>query len=670
MLSDPNPSDDQLAARWGSASTKKGDKLMVVSGGRQNQDADSLDVSLFSEVLTIQETQDRDNPNINRYDFEKFPLPSGFAARYDHSVACLPPSTDHAGSLGGCYPLVFGGRDAGGRVLNDLWIQKGSDLDASTWSEVPSGNNAPPLAGHIAVPLPSTKESSNMLVFGGSFCEQDPCPPKSVSSKLWKVSISWNASSTSNAVTAQWTEIKGNHPEPQPGPRALHSGVLVNNSQQLLVYGGCSDIAVGSGLHKACSGLQKYGDLWELDLSEMAQQPQPYMRSAWRMLSKQEGPGHPQDGALSGGQAAHSAAVLPAPGNGAGQEAMVVVGGLQKSLIQDTWYWHVNDKKWVQTRRSTCAMPTGGHCDDDGVCYTSTYKPIFAQVAAQRQSVAFFYGVESVFNDDTSSPDDVSPWQITFSAVAPPSDSTLCGDGQCVFIPAYGTAQCICDGASWDDHKCLPEQNDFQWYLLYSAFGACILFFSFLARRLHLCCRRARHGDDLRRPLRGTEETSAWTQDNINELIGSEAPALVKALPPCTICFEDGAADLMCLPCRHVLCDECACKIFSTNLDCPFCRGDIEGAKRLKVDPEGEDAEQVVVGCKVEVPDDVSFLKRENHNEGYVPLNDPDEGEHDGEAAEDLNPLNATSPMEEDVEEVAPLEWPVRSKSTQMSEED
>jgi len=154
-------------------------------------------------------------------------------------------------------------------------------------------------------------------------------------------------------------------------------------------------------------------------------------------------------------------------------------------------------------------------------------------------------------------------------------------------------------------------------------------FFSFLARRLHICCRNRRQGD-LRRPLRSQSdaESCAWTAEKLAELIGGEAPVLVRALPQCSICFEEGAAGLMNIPCKHVLCEECARKIFAEHLECPFCRGEISGAKELKEDPTGLDVAEVVLGCKIEDSDEEDYLRNTTKVEapsGYVALSDDGE---------------------------------------------
>lgn len=172
---------------------------------------------------------------------------------------------------------------------------------------------------------------------------------------------------------------------------------------------------------------------------------------------------------------------------------------------------------------------------------------------------------------------------------------------------------CLCDYGYEDTsmQNCNEEGNDFQWYLMYSLFGACVLFFSFLARRLHTCCRRRAPGGELAHPLHRGGRTGigggveTWTDDQLTELV--VATVKVKAVSECAICF-DQSTSLLLQPCTHMLCDTCAKKIFGINLECPFCRAEVEGAHRVVEDPvHGEDLDRVSSGC-------ILSLKEENRS--------------------------------------------------------
>jgi len=601
-------SEDAIPApRWGNAWAVQAGVLTVVSGARPRPGDEAILSTTPVQAYTWGDEWTM-RTGFETTSWTNNSLPAAFTGRYDHSAACVATTQGLEGEGEGegvtdgtsnCTLVVYGGRSASGAILKDMWIKKSPD---SAWVTARQAGDPPAtgLSGHTAVAL--TGLDPSVLVYGGDD------GGKTGSSDVYRMRLI--ESNKTGTLTAMWERLSSggdSRTGSLPGSRRLHSAVAVHRDHDsvMLMYGGCegaSPSPTGGGTTNdgyifpgaACD--QGLSDLWQLTVPHSAKD-----KASWTLLDEQAG---------AGARAAHSATLQESPDG----LAMVIVGGHRSQLRYDTWYYSLATEMWVHTPGHNCAVPNGNACEpltrqveEATFGCNSAYKPVLTGDLLPGMSMAFF-GTASTFEEwDPSWPDSqwndwqASAWQLELTL----DQSPMCGDkGKCWPDPDEDIgAVCECEyGFSDSDDSCSVSGDDFQWYLMYTAFGVIILFFSFLARRLHLCCRRRGIDGSLRHPLNpdalgGAQPT--WTKSQLDELINGEAAARVNALPQCPICFEDDCAGLMALPCRHMLCEECACKIFGTRLECPFCRGEITSAKRLEVDANGEDISEIAVGCDV-----------------------------------------------------------------------
>lgn len=606
-----SPPDKQIPSpRWGAPSAVGDDHVITVLSGARPQPGENHEAYTLNDVFQLEGLMFSDSAKWINYT-----MPPAFTPRYDHSLACVKDSSD---ASSGCILGAYGGRDKAGVRLGDLWMRKdGSSEGASLGRWVQATNMgaypANGLAGHTAVGL-STVEG--MLVYGGQLTDSDS---DTFSSTIFLVRL-FSANNT-----AVWSSLAP-ATEASPVARTLHSAVVLSDNggdphDEMLVFGGCRTQFQPANRYPgaACEPEDALSDLWQLSIMSSS-------RVEWMKLD---------DGADTPGvqRAAHSATLVRSP-KGAdddGHLVMLISGGQGMMLrsnkvagdeITNEWYWSISLKRWVQAGGQNCALPNAAACnlgDDSLKMYgcNSAYKPVLQ--GSHTSSGALFFGAASSYQKYPfiGQSFQVSPWEVQLTT----QQGEMCdATASCKVDPdAPNGAVCLCfDDTLQSSAGCPDEGADFQWYLMYSAFGAIVLFLAFLARHLHTCCRRRGAQSPLRRPLNppavggGVE---VWTKAQLEEFIGSEAPICVTSLAQCAICMDDSAG-LIARPCRHTVCEVCACKIFGIHLECPFCRGVIEGAQRLEVSEDGADPDDVCMGtgtkeeptsCAMEHPDEDSL---------------------------------------------------------------
>jgi N-acetylneuraminic acid mutarotase len=195
------------AARWDhtlSADPETG--RLILFGGRDANGAP------FSDTWTY---------SIADETWEALPAP-GPSARFGQAVTVDPAARDL---------WLFGGQADGATFFNDVWR---FDLDALTWSEVPTGEARPsPRYGTSAV-LDGQGQVliSHGFTFEGRFDD------------TWSL----------DPASGVWTDVSP-APETRPLKRCLHEAVWDDATSRMLLYGGCS-----SGF-----GPCPQGDLWAFD---------------------------------------------------------------------------------------------------------------------------------------------------------------------------------------------------------------------------------------------------------------------------------------------------------------------------------------------------------------------------------------------------------------------
>lgn len=430
-------------------------------------------------------------------------------ARYGHTLS--PNRT--AGSL-----VLFGGTGVDNRVLEDGWL---FDTSHDTWVELSTESSPGPLTGHASIVF-----EDKLLIFGGTNGTQE-------SAELWLLGSggSWSKHSPSGT----W-----------PAARQQHSATLVQvpgESAAMIVYGGCA----GEACRDVCSA-PALGDVWRLDLVTMR----------WSQLyaPSDQGPS-PRFG--------HSALQF-----GSGELAFVAGSScssnssspaeLSNGAAVQLWLYAASEAQWQLSSNSQCLGPVG-----DGII-----RPFF-QLTSTAPLGALLFGNDQVFE---SQGDGTAPvaWSI---ALRPPECPDQCsGRGVCSRgSETQDFLQCECYPFSdTDGTSCGDNNYNFQWYLLYSAFGVTVLLLCFFLRRVYGCMRRRRRAP-WAAPLLSE---AAWGPEELQRFLG--APVELPKLCDCDICM-DRQTDLQLVPCEHLLCQECACKILGAKLECPFCRGTVTGAR-------------------------------------------------------------------------------------------
>eukprot|EP00657_Telonema_sp_P-1_P005682 TRINITY_DN2324_c0_g1_i1.p1 TRINITY_DN2324_c0_g1~~TRINITY_DN2324_c0_g1_i1.p1 ORF type:complete len:568 (-),score=67.45 TRINITY_DN2324_c0_g1_i1:54-1757(-) len=423
--------------------------------------------------------------------------------------------------------LLYGG-SSGTTVLGDTWM---FDPVSSTWAQAIPTQSPGPLTGHTAISV-----ADKTTIFGGTDGSE-----AGETNHLWQMTLD-----SSNVST--WTRISPkNDSQPWPTPRQQHSATLVHRtgaSDVMLVYGGCS----GPGCSDSC-GSSVFGDVWQLDLESLT----------WVSLyNTSDGPS-PRFG--------HSAV-------GYGKSGLAVVAGssCDSGAATEVWLFNSASPSWQQTYNSECVGPAG----------SGMIRP-FLQPLDSRH--ALFYGNDLVSVEGP--PQAPAGWTIDLE---PSSCSGQCnGRGVCEQVQGQEWMRCDCYPfpQSQDPRQCQDNNYNFQWYLLYSAFGVTVLLLCFLLRRVYGCIarrnRRMRWAAEGLLDLSSSDAESSWSVDKLDGFCADNGPSKVYKLSDCDICM-DSEADLQLLPCEHLLCGTCARRILPSRLECPFCRGEVSTARRLVCD--------------------------------------------------------------------------------------
>lgn len=573
------------ATRWGSAQAiGPGNTMWVVGGAPMN-----MQPTMKPEAWYMQLPQVPSEPNSWEWKSASNspgmpPLPGAFVGRWGHSMACI---TMQGYNDSDCSLVVYGGRDQAGKVLSDMWVKPPGDQTG--WQLVESSSSPGGLYGHTAVTAPSSSDKTvshahTMLVFGGQGSAKS-----GTSNVVWRVSLHRNASTT--RTSAVWRPLF--HNNTAPSPRALHTAVAVPPARgsscgtcwSMLVYGGCS--APGqSGFE--CDSKAGLSDLWQLSVG--ADDSSSSGSATWKRLQEQ----FPSD---SVGVYGHSSIAIQFQATGRHAMLSLAPQSTQGLSNSPAFLWDITDTTWTTADIANCAYPSG-----------RPFKPVLlgGYVDASKRPTVLSFGTAPGVTSSTSSigsrrdriPLPGSVWQISVSGSLNDDTCPVGRDAQC---GGHGTclqdeyapqgAFCYCDDNYVHDdssNTCVTLGSDFQIYLMYSAFGAAILFFAFMARRVHICCRRRHPDHGLRQPLRGQHGVgggvATWTASRIDdELITNKEAIGVRVRPECAICF-DAESSLLLLPCKHDMCETCACKIFGIAVECPFCRGEVQSARRLVQD--------------------------------------------------------------------------------------
>lgn len=151
------------------------------------------------------------------------------------------PRAEHSAAYdaGSNRMIVFGGVDAAGEPLRDLWVLNGANGtgDRARWFRLePAGVGPQAYSGHSAIYDSDTKR---MTVFGGS------AGPAGFVDELWVLK---NADATTGPPT--WERLEP--AEGGPLPRSRHTAVYAPASNRMIVFGGFG----GSGA---------LNDVWILD---------------------------------------------------------------------------------------------------------------------------------------------------------------------------------------------------------------------------------------------------------------------------------------------------------------------------------------------------------------------------------------------------------------------
>eukprot|EP00656_Telonema_subtile_P042523 TRINITY_DN481_c0_g1_i2.p1 TRINITY_DN481_c0_g1~~TRINITY_DN481_c0_g1_i2.p1 ORF type:complete len:481 (+),score=102.22 TRINITY_DN481_c0_g1_i2:172-1614(+) len=360
-------------------------------------------------------------------------------ARYSHSL-----SSNQAGEL-----MLYGGTGATNSVLSDGWL---FDPSEDTWRAMSTPTSPGPLTGHTAIHY-----GDRMLVFGGNNGSDEQ-------NDLWMLSAD-----SGNMTSAAWSRIAP--VGPWPSPRQQHSATLVQvpgQSDVMIVYGGCE----GEACRDVCTAAA-LGDVWSLDLESMA----------WSQVYSSSDAGGPSP------RFGHSAITF---GDGqlgfaAGSTCQANSSSMAEQQNGDAvqlWFYQLSSKSWQLSTNSQCLGPVS----------SGLLRPFF-QLSSTAPLTSMFFGNDQVFErvDDGTVP---VGWSIDLQ---PDQCKPQCsGRGVCQQgSETKEFLQCECYPFSdTDGTTCGNNSYNFQWYLLYSAFGVTVLLVCFFLRRVYGCMRRRHQRSD------------------------------------------------------------------------------------------------------------------------------------------------------------------------------
>merc|ERR1712166_39753 len=482
-------------------------------------------------------------------------------------ISTLPAAGPHERSLhsltttrrGGQLLLVGGQRS--GAALVDCWLysEDGGWAQLSVCTGSPGGCSPGAITAHTVISAPLSA-GYDALLYGGLIVDENGT--ETLNNKVWALTLNNDASGL------RWDLLPTNGSSAIPPARQLHSATLVEQGGEssMLVYAGCADTSCAEPCAAAL-----LADLWRLDLGSWA----------WTQLS--------WDGNGPTGRFGHGALWVDRDGLlavAAGSSSPTNTSALAEYLnapATEVWLWSQVSKQWSLSLNIKCLGPVATHKS----------RPMFSLVTkpGYSSSQAMLFGSDDVYEKESGSDDEYPvEWGINLQ---PGQECTeQCSDrGVCEPEDGNQLMKCQCYPFSdTDGTSCGDNDYNFQWYLLYSAFGVTVLLLCFFLRRVYACI--ARRNRRLRWAEAGlidapeSDSDTSWDQEDLDSFIGKEPQFSVSKFVDCDICM-DAAADTQLLPCEHNMCSSCVCRVMGMRPECPFCRGSVGKARRLVIDPEG-----------------------------------------------------------------------------------